>query len=357
MGFVASAAGLRRRGWRSSAMDARRPRLVERSVGMTLPSTFRARPMWEQVDNGAAMVVRPPNGVRPKCIAHFLGGLAVGAAPKLAYQELIEMLAESGVAVVTTPFNISFDYFDVLGIVLERYDRCMEQLGAEYTSGVPVIGVGHSLGALLHVIISSLFPLPTKDANVLISFNNRSAKDAIPGFDAISAAFKALGPETFSSETRDAIIDGILRQAVSAARTAPIFGEELGLTLHESISLVRQFRPLLVELAEGADEFNPSPNDVKTAAGLGYDVLRTLIIKFRVDNIDQSELAEEYLASRTDLQKLVLDGTHTTPLIRDPFNLKFSQPIEDAVDLVRMPLLAELRALHATIMDYLDSIL
>ena len=47
--------------------------------------------------------------------------------------------------------------------------------------GRPVVGVGHSCGALLHVIICSLFldEREPPDANVLLSFNNTRASDAM----------------------------------------------------------------------------------------------------------------------------------------------------------------------------------
>ena len=47
---------------------------------------------------------------------------------------------------------------------------------------MPVVGVGHSCGALLHMLITSLFPDTPRAANALISYNNRGVSEAVPLF-------------------------------------------------------------------------------------------------------------------------------------------------------------------------------
>ena len=48
---------------------------------------------------------------------------------------------------------------------------------------VPVVGVGHSCGSLLHMLITSLFPDTPRAANALISYNNKGIGEAVPFFD------------------------------------------------------------------------------------------------------------------------------------------------------------------------------
>lgn len=48
---------------------------------------------------------------------------------------------------------------------------------------LPVVGIGHSAGALLQTLITCLFPGAPRAGNVLMSFNNKAAKEAIPAFD------------------------------------------------------------------------------------------------------------------------------------------------------------------------------
>lgn len=50
---------------------------------------------------------------------------------------------------------------------------------------VPVVGVGHSCGALLHMLITSLFPDTPRAANALISYNNRGVAEAVPLFEEV----------------------------------------------------------------------------------------------------------------------------------------------------------------------------
>jgi len=55
-------------------------------------------------------------------------------------------------------------------------------LAREY-GAVPVVGVGHSCGSLLHVLITSLFPDTPRAANALLSYNNRGVGEAVPFFE------------------------------------------------------------------------------------------------------------------------------------------------------------------------------
>lgn len=54
-----------------------------------------------------APVLRQPRGV-----VHFLGGAFAGAAPQLAYQALINWVAEAGYTVVATPYAVTFRHLD-----------------------------------------------------------------------------------------------------------------------------------------------------------------------------------------------------------------------------------------------------
>lgn len=54
---------------------------------------------------------------------------------------------------------------------------------------VPVHGVGHSNGALMHALIACYNPEPVT-SNVLMSFNNKEIADAIP----VPGALRALLP-------------------------------------------------------------------------------------------------------------------------------------------------------------------
>ena len=56
---------------------------------------------------------------------------------------------------------------------------------ARQYGAVPVVGVGHSCGALLQLLITSLFPDTPRAANALLSFNNKPVTEAVPFFEEV----------------------------------------------------------------------------------------------------------------------------------------------------------------------------
>lgn len=66
-----------------------------------------------------------------------------------------------------------------------------------HTIQLPVFGLGHSLGSKIHVLLGSsrynmLLPRRRR-ANVLISFNNFSAKQSVPLLDELKKIGEAVG--------------------------------------------------------------------------------------------------------------------------------------------------------------------
>ena len=120
----------------------------------------------------------------PRACAFFLGGAFVGAAPQLAYGALCQRLADSGYVVLAAPFKLQFDYLELCDTVLSTAEPAHAALVEEYGE-LPLVGVGHSCGALLHVLLSSAFRGTgvladiERVANVHISFNNKPSQSAI----------------------------------------------------------------------------------------------------------------------------------------------------------------------------------
>jgi hypothetical protein len=120
-------------------------------------------------------------------------------------------LARRGYLIVATPYQLSFDHLKSCDEIIDKFERGEFlllfgfMLALEYSDGipfsslgppttvapslakqygpVPVVGVGHSCGALLHMLITSLFPDTPRAANALISYNNRGVSEAVPLFD------------------------------------------------------------------------------------------------------------------------------------------------------------------------------
>lgn len=209
---------------------------------------------WQEISGNWVVIPR-----RPKGIVHFLGGAFVAAAPQVTYRWLLEQLASQGYAVVATPFVNTLDHTAIAQSVLRSFEFTIGELqatGALRKRYLPTYGVGHSMGCKLHLLIGSLFSVE-RSGNILISFNNYAAGEAIP--------------------------------------------------------MVQQFNPTF------AIEFTPSPLETNQLVQERYHVRRNLLIKFTNDTIDQSAMLSPILKQRfPDMVTLrTLPGTHTTPLGQD----------------------------------------
>ncbi|NET00969.1 MAG: DUF1350 domain-containing protein [Sphaerospermopsis sp. SIO1G2] len=206
---------------------------------------------WKEVRGNWVIIPRRPVG-----IIHFLGGAFVATAPHLTYRWLLEELAARGYVIVATPFVNTLDHQAIAESVLINFERVIERLqdsGELRKLSLPVYGVGHSMGCKLHLLIGSLFSVQ-RAGNILISFNNYTAKDAIPLVEQLSS-------------------------------TLPI-------------------------------EFTPTPQETDRLVQVNYQIRRNLLIKFRDDNLDQSANLTKILQKRFPEMVTIqtLSGNHTTPL-------------------------------------------
>jgi hypothetical protein len=256
---------------------------------------------------------------------------------------LLQKLADGGFVVVTTPYGLSFDYLAVCDEVLEHFEKAAVPLAREF-GALPVVGVGHSCGALLHVLITSLFPDTPRAANALISFNNKDVTEAIPAFDDVvlplAAAAMADSPEAVAA--RRALLAGrdLLAQTLEdAARdlAGPPEAAEAGATagraavdvdalgafvdvavlaagvakdvavrsgallddpsfaarrlgdLRTTLGVLDQIPKLFQDLAGGTRQFTPTPTDCRASCRRMYRARRTLLVKFANDPIDESD--------------------------------------------------------------------
>ncbi len=211
---------------------------------------------WQEISGNWVLVPSRPIG-----IIHFLGGAFVATAPQLTYRRLLERVALQGYVIVATPFVNTFDHREIAQTVLRNFDRALERLYASTLSKryLPVYGIGHSMGSKLHLLIGSLFPVE-RAGNILISFNNFSAKDAVPLVEQFSAIVSQISP-TFSVE------------------------------------------------------FTPSPLETNRIVAQNYQVRRNLLVKFTNDTIDQTSGLTELLQTRFPGMVAVqtLAGSHLTP--------------------------------------------
>jgi Protein of unknown function (DUF1350) len=246
---------------------------------------------WQEISGNWVLVP-----ARPVAIVHFLGGAFVAAAPHLTYRRLLEYLASQGYAIVATPFVNTFDHIEIARSVLKSFNTALEVLQTRILKRyLPIYGVGHSMGCKLHLLIGSLSSVE-RSGNILISYNNFSAKDAVP--------------------------------------------------------LVDQFSPVF------SVEFTPSPMETSKIIGDRYQVRRNLLVKFSNDTIDQSvplaNLLEQRFPAMTSIK--TLNGSHVTPLGQD---MKWQPgkdftPFDAIAQWMRQEVYRELAQLEKTILLWLN---
>ena len=170
------------------------------------------------VSDSGNFLLPPPNNTEVIAVIHFLGGAFVGAAPHLTYRYFLEYLCEKGYLIVATPYRLGFDYIDICDDILTKFDDVGVKLADMY-GPLPVIGLGHSCGALLQTLITSLFPDTPRAVNVLLSFNNRPPNIAIPLFEEliIPISEDIMSESDLSTNIRELlrINRGIFNQALS----------------------------------------------------------------------------------------------------------------------------------------------
>lgn len=349
-----------------------------RSTSTTTAAATETIGDWEEVHGN--FLLRPPmEEGSPRALLHFLGGALVGRAPHIAYRYMLERLAAQGYLVVATPYNLSFDHLTTCDDVISRFERIAGPLARTY-GALPVVGVGHSCGSLLHLMITSLFPDTPRAANALISFNNKPVSEAVPLFDEFFAPFftyvaarnetrtsgsevirvglelataaakgelpsddlltkagKVLAPPGFSAfASKNVVLPEVLRDAyatVTGPTTAALSKSGAVPIVTEFLGALQQIPLLIDEVADGARDFVPPPFQVKAAARRSYRARRTLLLQYTDDPIDESEELEELLQAagqvirnkrpmiQIDVQLRKLPGNHAAPLLAPPLDL------------------------------------
>ncbi len=195
---------------------------------------------------------------QPIAVVHFLGGAFVAAAPHITYRLLLEDLAKQGYAIIATPFINNFDHRSIASEVYNSFEDTLELLQSRryLPDNLPIYGVGHSMGCKLHLTIGSMYDVK-RAGNILISFNNFSARDAVPLIGQMPQEFNV--------------------------------------------------------------EFTPNPQETLDLITDYYEVPHNLIIKFKNDTIDQSYTLDRTLNKifPGTVSTQIIDGSHLTPLGQD----------------------------------------
>ncbi|EXB74926.1 hypothetical protein L484_018635 [Morus notabilis] len=282
----------------------------------------------------SCLVIPPPTGTKPRAVVKFLGGAFIGAAPELTYSYVIELLAKEGFLVISVPYNVTFDHADAAKQVYERFNACLDSVLASglpqanltpaQLSDLPLFSVGHSNGALLQVLTGSYFCERIPKANVIISYNNRPATEAVPYFEQLGPLVRQIMPVVEASPVysmaRSASGDAWKVLIDAAGAIIPNNDQE---TLISVTKFVDQLPSVFNEVTQGISEFKPTPSENRDRCKNSYNIKHTLLVKFSFDTIDETDLLEETLKPRVDfiggtLEKVELSGNHITPCIQEP---------------------------------------
>lgn len=224
---------------------------------------------WEQREGN--FVLRPRSKTEEAVgVIHFIGGAFVGAAPHLTYRYLLETLCDAGYIIVATPYKLDFDYVKCADEILDRFDRVAVQLARE-VGPLPVVGVGHSAGALLQTLITCLFPGAPRAGNVLVSFNNKEVREAIPAFDelVVPVTDSILDDAPQSVQFRNAvgnfraILDSTVDTIASSVLVPGFVENEAVPVLRQGLEILYQIPFVLRTIHSGTRDFIPSPDETK----------------------------------------------------------------------------------------------
>jgi hypothetical protein len=256
------------------------------------PSTMN----WQEISGNWVYIPR-----QPRAIVHFLGGAFVAAAPHITYRLLLEDLAQQGYAIIATPFINTFDHRSIASDVYNSFEDTLELLqDRRYLpkDNLPIYGVGHSMGCKLQLLIGSMYDVD-RAGNILISFNNFSARDAVPLMGQM--------PQEFNLE------------------------------------------------------FSPSPQETLDLIADYYDVRHNLIVKFSNDTIDQSYTLGQTLKNIDPkmVSTQIINGSHLTPLGQD-FNVQLTPqmftPFDAIGQWIKQEVHRDLHQLKREMLRWLDPV-
>lgn len=252
---------------------------------------------------------------------HFLGGAFFAAAPHILYHTFLTRLAAKGYVIVATPYELSFEYLPVAERICDAWEAVESDLAAQYGE-LPVIGVGHSSGAMFHALITCLFSdCISKAGNIFISFSNRKASKAIPMFETLIApAAKGLvNVRNGLPDTVKAVFEDIPVQMDKLLDDIPLapekYRESVLPTFREARKFLEQLPALFEEIGTGSKEFYPTPEDIGASVQKLYAVEQTLVVTFANDALDDSQdLIDALKKGKNDISMVELAGSHLTPL-------------------------------------------
>jgi len=295
---------------------------------------------WERFPTDAGVVhvlLPPPTVLLPTTVIHFTGGTFFGSAPNLWYRQLLQDIVKNTQAVVVatsipvTLLQSPLQHVKLAKKIQRQFetawrDVLVDEYGDDLQT-VPICGLGHSLGARLMVVMSTLgtaattakerkkrvvSPPPYK-SSILISFSNYGASAGIPGISQLNKASRRIKEKEVhdggrpKSRRRDDWLD----DDDDDEDWGELFQELQG-ALREQAGWVK----LALTPSSQQLELYPTPEQLWSALqeDRRYTIPETLVVQFDDDEIDQSSKLATALQQTSDVKFARVRGTHLTPV-------------------------------------------
>lgn len=309
-------------------------RIFTRTTLHSTPSPFSSTPFLESREFysiDGCYVMFPQDKV-PKSVIHFIGGFVAGSIVNVAYASLLSNLAANGHLIVATPIPaVSIMHGEVAYASSKLFTECYYNkicpIIGPAAKSVPVVGLSHSLGGKLMVLLNSRKEdrkiIPSRAANVFLAFNNAGMQENL---DIMGNQASKISPEM--SKVFDVLKSGDLQRmyksiynsAVSRVREATKstdawseVADILGGQMEKLSNVISQQVSQQVNGLENVD-FVPNSEETWNLLLQGYNVQRNHLICFQDDTLDQSTELSSFLRRRgCDVKTLKLNGNHLTP--------------------------------------------
>lgn len=236
-----------------------------------------------------------------------MGGAVLGGYPHIVYDALLSRICdEGGLIVIATPYDLDTNHGQIADEAAGMRDRAFRAIAAReyYPPAMPMFGIGHSLGAKLHVLLASeesstestgveVDTPPVYAGHVLVAFNNASAVDTVRLLENFA---RVLLKRRAEEPGANPLLDNLLNNMPSLTAMAERAAQAAGL------------------------EFVPNPSETleRTRTQLRTPFLR--VVKFSDDDLDMNEELVEAAEQRFKVaypgkvEVLELAGNHLTPV-------------------------------------------
>ena len=313
---------------------------------------------WEKyvTNSGTAWILLPPLSVtKPTCIIHFVGGTFMGSSPHIWYRSLLQdVVRHTSCAIVATSIPVTIDRSPLNHVrlstqLLDQFrsvhqDVLVDEYGRDVIQSVPICGMGHSLGARLLAVLTTLTlghiqqsrkgqALLSYKAMILISFTNYGAAAGIPGVATLSKKSRNIERQAQQQRkpSKRTKMDTKWWDDDEDSDYGTYGGydfddddddDDSWSTIWNEVADVIQLGATSVQNAltppSEALEFYPTPEQLWTAIQTNgrYNIPQTLLVQFDDDEIDQSSRLATTILKCSDVKFARLRGTHLTPITR-----------------------------------------